>query len=434
MKDFLFNKLFTLRRLFLWGNVLLLILFLAVLLKDSDRGWKKYQEEYRNLEIRHAKETLSRAQTDEEREAAQKLLKTAQGIPIEIRQIWVQKLGAVDRCITCHMGYDPLTNTSLTTTFKDHPYSASGESPALDIHKAHDLEKFGCVVCHGGQGYATETEAAHGFVPHWEKPLLSGAILQASCAKCHDNTDELTVNGVLYTKDYIHGKELFRKNNCIGCHQIDGEGGPISVDLMHETSRKSLTRIDFSHTGLPHKDRILQNWIKLHLLKDPATLAPGDPAAEFNSEPIAPSGMPPFYMNEEDANALTAFILGLNREGIPPEYRVRRAPEQEPTFWNPVARGRHVFEKYGCGACHGIDGRGGIRNYNYQYDVMPNLRRSVATFTRAELREKISVGVPIVAKRDPKGPNPPLYMPAWGEKISDDEMDSLISYLISIED
>ncbi len=40
----------------------------------------------------------------------------------------------------------------------------------------HPVEKFGCTSCHGGQGWAIDTEAAHGQVAHWEEPLLgSGA-------------------------------------------------------------------------------------------------------------------------------------------------------------------------------------------------------------------------------------------------------------------
>jgi hypothetical protein len=213
--------------------------------------------------------------------------------------------------------------------------------------------------------------------------------------------NELNVAGKSYASEIIRAKTLFREHGCIGCHQIGGEGGPISVDLREETSGKPLSRIDFSHSGLSHDEHTLANWIKIHFTKDPATFVPGDPDAEFNTEPIAPSGMPPFQLSEKDADALTAYILGLNRKGIPPHFLTLRPPEPKPTFDNQIARGRHVYEEFGCAACHGADGRGGIRNFNAQNDVTPNLRRAVSTYTREELKEKISEGVAFLAKHNP---------------------------------
>ena len=433
-KEFLLTKVFLLRNLFLWGNVLLLVLFLAVLISDNSRGWKKYQQEFKKLEVAKAQEKVNSAPTPEAKEMAEVELKAAKKMPIEIRQIWSTELNAVDRCITCHVGYDPLQNTSLVTDYKDHPYSASGASPAFDIHKAHDLTKYGCVVCHSGQGMATEVKAAHGEVLHWEKPLLKGTMLQSSCIKCHDNHAELQVKGEVFTSEIVRAKKLFVEHGCIGCHQVGGEGGVISVDLKEETAGKPLSRIDFSHSGLSHEQQTLANWIKIHFTKDPAIVTPGDPTAAFNTEPIAPSGMPPYLMPEKDADALTAWILGLNRKDIPPQFLTLRAPEKKPIAPTGIARGRQVYEEFGCAACHGPDARGGIRNYNAQNDVIPNLRRVVGTYSREELREKISEGVGFIAKHNPKGPQPPLYMPAWKSKIKGDDMENLLTYLMSIKE
>lgn len=434
LKELLFGKIFTLRRLFLVGNILVLVLFLAALLKDQKRGWTYYQKTFKSKEIERTKAKLNAAKTGDEKAVAAEEFKAAKRMPVEIRQLWVQELDAVDRCITCHTGYDPLYNTSLTTPYKEQPYSASPEAPAFDIHKAHNVEKFGCVVCHGGQGSATEVDAAHGHVAHWETPLLKGTLIQASCAKCHDNVAQLSVNGKTYPTAILEAKKLFRDLACIGCHQIGGEGGPISVDLKEETSAKPLSRIDFGYTGLDHKEQTLANWIKIHMTRDPATFVPGDPEGKFNTEPIAPSAMPPYLLPEDQAEALTAYILSLNRKNIPSGYLRPAPPEPKPQFASQIEHGRWVYEQYGCGACHGSDARGGIRNFNYQYDGTPNLRRSATTFTREGLEEKISNGVPFLAKHDPKGPNPPLYMPPWKDKIKGEELDSLVAYLLSIRE
>lgn len=432
MKD-LFNRVFTLRNLFLWGNILLLVLFLSVFVKDAKRGWKPYQKEFKAKEIARLKEKFDKA-SETDKAVIERELKAAHKFPIEIRQIWSKDLNAVDRCISCHVGYDPLFNSSLTNDYKEHPYSASGASPALDIHMKHNVEKFGCVVCHGGQGLATEKDAAHGRVLHWEKPLLNGTLLQASCVQCHDNHPELKVDGKVYTSEVVRAKELFSDFGCIGCHQVGGEGGPISVDLKAETSAKPLSRIDFSHSGLPHEEWTLANWIKIHFTQDPMIAVPGDPKAQVNTEPIPPSGMPPYLMSDKDADALTAFVLGMNRDNIPPEYLTLRPAAPEPSFASQVQHGRFVYDKYGCAGCHGPEARGGVRNYNYQYDVTPNLRRAASTYTREELKDKIAHGVPFIAKNDPKGPTPPLYMPAWKDKIKGQELEDLTTYLFSIKE
>lgn len=428
------SRLFTLPRLFLWGNVILLVLFLIAAVQDNCRGWKSYQAEFKKKEIARIEAKMNAATTDEAKEVAEHELKAAKKMPSEIRQIWAQNIGAVDRCITCHLGYDALSNSSLVTEYKEQPFSAPADTASYDIHKMHSFDKFGCVVCHGGQGTATEVKAAHGEVEHWEKPLLKGALLQASCAKCHDNLTDLKVKDQVYPSEILRAKKLIREHGCIGCHQISGEGGPISVDLKEETAAKPLSRIDFSHSGLDKEAWTLANWIKIHFTKDPAVFVPGDPEGKFNTEPIAPSGMPPYMLPEKDADALTAYILGLNRNNIPPQFLTLRAPETEAITGSPVAKGRAVYEKFGCAACHGPDARGGIRDFNYQYDVTPNLRRVVGTYSRETLKEKISEGVPFVAKHNPNGPQPPLYMPAWKSKIKGDDLENLVTYLQSIKE
>jgi mono/diheme cytochrome c family protein len=167
-------------------------------------------------------------------------------------------------------------------------------------------------------------------------------------------------------------------------------------------------------------------------VKDPAELVPGDPEAHFNEEPIAPSGMPFFNLSSEDADALTTYILSFRKDRIPSTVVVPSDPRPTPVYKTAIERGRAVYVKYGCAGCHAPDGSGGIRNFNYQNVTEPNLKKVIGTYTRDELREKIGKGVSPVAKADPKGPTPPLYMPGWKEKIQGDEMEDLMTYLFSI--
>jgi len=117
--------------------------------------------------------------------------------------------------------------------------------------KAHPPEKFGCAVCHGGQGAQTKgimhREFRHAAEDHhWNDPLtdevrvlerrFKGAFLEAKCEKCH--REELTVNRApLLTQ----GKKLFVEAGCWGCHPTDGyndlpKRGPTLTNLVTKTT------------------------------------------------------------------------------------------------------------------------------------------------------------------------------------------------------
>lgn len=96
-------------------------------------------------------------------------------------------------------------------------------------------------------------------------------------------------------------------------------------------------------------------------------------------------------------------------------------------------RGRQLYEKYSCSACHGAGGAGGVYNANAQTGGMINGVRFVAeTYTKQDLAKKILEGVPVVPKADPNGPNPPLTMPAFRGIIGVEEMRELVDYLFSL--
>jgi cytochrome c551/c552 len=437
-----------LRKLFIWGNVVLLVVFLAAVVQDLagpffPSGWAYYQRQYRKIQ--------AAAEPNEESRAA------ISKRPFEIKQIMANDLGQIDRCVSCHQGMDPIVTPTLQNSFTENPH----KSHPGDFLKNHAPDKFGCVTCHGGQGIATtflgaahtpkneeqraEWKKKYGWEPteHWDRPMLAGPYIQDSCAKCHGNFESLQGTEIV-----SKGKELMSQHGCMGCHQWKGVGGPISVDLAEETSNKPLGRIDFSHTGLKAEDMNLLNWIRLHFLKDPAEMTPGDPEAHYNTEPIAPSGMvnytepSPAYpdkgpeLTQEDATALTTYILSARSEVIPYNYYIPGPKEtkfENMKFSSRKQAGKWVFDRYGCAGCHGLNGKGGRRNFNYQgTGFEPVLAKTVGNYTREELLKKIQYGVPVVNKENEKGPTPPLYMPAWKDRISPDEMEALMDYLFSI--
>lgn len=98
-----------------------------------------------------------------------------------------------------------------------------------------------------------------------------------------------------------------------------------------------------------------------------------------------------------------------------------------------LARGRELYEKYSCVACHGAGGIGGVYNANAQTGGMINGVRFVAeTYTKEDLAKKILDGVPDVPKANPSGPAPPLAMPSYRGIIGVEETRELVDYLFSL--
>ena len=79
----------------------------------------------------------------------------AAAFSIQLRQIVSREIGTTDRCVSCHVGMAPgesgIEGDRLYGRHKD---------------VVHDPAAFGCTVCHGGQGRATEIADAHGKVAH----------------------------------------------------------------------------------------------------------------------------------------------------------------------------------------------------------------------------------------------------------------------------
>ena len=467
------------RKLFIASNVLLVVVFAWAFLKDFSAPWKPYQKAYYKMAAEELEKQAAAEKDPAKAESLRSQAKKMRRSPVEIKQIIAGDLKRFDRCITCHVGMDEYVNPTLKTPFKENPYKGHPQVDAALV-KAHPFTKFGCTSCHSGQGLATEKEAAHGWVAHWEKPMLKGAHIQGSCVKCHGNFE--TLKGAEVARD---GKRAFMKHGCQGCHSINGWGGVISVDLgdiadkpFERIAGYNFARVKYYDKEHPEGRELkhdhhnyewnIQNWILGHLTNDPAHVTPNDPFAEFNAEPIPPSGMPNFSaasadgkldkdkkpeISREDADAIVAFLSGLTKEEyIPYRYHVN-GPGPAAT---PAAKsGKEVFSKYGCQGCHGLDAKEGRVRFNaagngqkeYEDGMAreeqlaqmrlgrePTLPDVSGTYSKEELIHKIAGGVPAseAKKWSPKGPAPMVFMPAWKDKISKHELEMLASWLMSI--
>jgi cytochrome c553 len=106
----------------------------------------------------------------------------------------------------------------------------------------------------------------------------------------------------------------------------------------------------------------------------------------------------------------------------------------EPPLTPDLQPGFKLYEQMSCVVCHGAAGKGGVHNFNAQTgQEVPALIHVADSYTKADLIAKISQGVPVCAKLNPDGPEPPLHMPAFKGLLSDQDMDSLVKYLDSLK-
>lgn len=237
----------------------------------------------------------------------------AASIPTGLQQIYVKDLKKSDRCITCHMGVEWKGLENAPNPFKTHP---------AEILKQHPIAAFGCTSCHGGQGYATDMNAAHGFSEHWEEPLLGKELtefyvvgnkkgmMQTNCNHCHRYEKE--TKGMEFIN---RAKALVDEKGCRACHVINGRGGTVGPDLTYE-GEKSPEQFNF--------DRIkgfatMFTWQIAHF-KNP-------------KEIVAETVMPNFNFTSSDAQALALLMLSWKKSDLPidyiPNHNFRDVPTKE---------------------------------------------------------------------------------------------------------
>ena len=105
---------------------------------------ENYSGQWRGIQ-RSYREVLN-ANADTERER-----RSAASFDVAIRQLFLPELQRIDRCTTCHLGVANPEMADAKVPLSTHPG---------DLLKHHPAEKFGCTVCHQGEGRAITAESA----------------------------------------------------------------------------------------------------------------------------------------------------------------------------------------------------------------------------------------------------------------------------------
>ncbi|MDE2179602.1 MAG: c-type cytochrome [candidate division NC10 bacterium] len=233
----------------------------------------------------------------------------------EIKQIVVEGLATnefkepiltVDRCATCHLAIDRPGFEQVKQPFRTHSYREV-------LLGNHQIARFGCTACHQGQGPTLDVDAAHGEVPHWNRPLLRGDFVQTSCRKCHADKKEFALAPV-----YSRGRQMVEERGCFGCHSMPGFEKVPKVG-------PDLTRI---------ANKVDPSWL-VRWIKKPREYLPK-------------TKMPHFELSDDDALSIAAYLLRASQP----------MPELQGTFQALASaeRGKEIVSKVGCLGCHRIPG------------------------------------------------------------------------------
>ena len=225
-----------------------------------------------------------------------------------------------------------------------------------------------------------------------------------------------------------------------------------------------------------HSADVLHQFYVPELSIGPITVEPGhvveyrfkaDKAGVFQYYCTSTCGGCHFYMR--------GWIVITNPGEEPPKVDPIVCPLCLPNFGpppgkDPIQLGEYLYQAMGCITCHGLEGRGGITNHNYLNKTVPAHNRTAEKiFLREEedaetfleliageqnindldespgiplfkvVRDRFNAAVDLIkkgknaAKLDMSGPEPPLQMPSWQEKLSQEEIYALLGYFISLQ-
>jgi ubiquinol-cytochrome c reductase cytochrome b subunit len=186
------------------------------------------------------------------------------------------------------------------------------------------------------------------------------------------------------TEIETQGEKLYQKLRCAECHKLNGVGETVGPDLSTVGSNRS------------------GEWLITHF-RNPQAVAPG-----FK--------MPVFEVNEDELNALTAYLL---RQRGGASIQIDKPVPEKPVvvagnMQNLIAQGKKIYVEQNCSSCHAINGTGGtvgpeLAGLGVQHDVDWHLKHF----------------------KNPAGVVPGSMMPPVD--LPDSELQALADYVMSLK-
>lgn len=229
------------------------------------------------------------------------------------------------------------------------------------------------------------------------------------------------------------GRKLFATKGCSGCHQVDGKGGTTGPQLSGPTlagrSAQWLTtqirnpKTHFPGTVMPAFDQLSDRQVEQLVAYLQSVTTGGGPSGPQASASAAGGSNPAAGGAGQVATGGTAAGSGK-----------KRLPGEAATLIGNPPHGAELFRQQ-CRSCHGSKGRSPAPNPGSRAGQVPPLNPIAkqlysddpATFAR-------QIDVYLQHGAVPKGPNPALRMPAFGDSrtLSQEEIAEVEAYLLSL--
>ncbi|HBS03887.1 MAG TPA: nitric oxide reductase, partial [Leptospiraceae bacterium] len=224
--------------------------------------------------------------------------------------------------------------------------------------------------------------------------VLFSAVFLGLTVDTHRQMAERT-NEQELSESVIRGKEIWERENCMGCHTILGEGAYYAPDLTKVVDKRG------------------EEWIRV-FIKDPQAMFPGE------------RKMVKYNFNDQEMDDIIAFLKwvgNIDTNGWPPEPNISTStipgtrkvdgPTLPEAAQAPAVAEAPAKFKSLCVACHQVDGKGG--------NVGPALDGVANRFDREYLVRWL---------KDPQAVKEGTTMPKL--PLNEQEVTSIVDYLMTL--
>ncbi len=305
------------------------------------------------------------------------------------QQLGMANVDRVDRCRSCHVNIADYENGNVAAypagdgnhgtyaqPFSGHP----NPDLFLTAGSPHSMEKFGCTICHEGDGSGTSFQNAEHSPAHpaqaalweeknhwhsnhfWELPMYPKHLAEASCIRCHHGVTELAQSEKFGNSapKVVEGHQLISQYGCYGCHEMNGydAGKPIGPDLRLEPNTPAqAAKIASDPTAVAGQMR--KPGPSLRHIGQKST-------PEFiaywteNPQRFRPTTkMPKFFGNTNQMDHLAEMLQPVELQAIAAYLDAKSQPlallAPKPEYAPSAERGKQLFSRRGCMACHSYD-------------------------------------------------------------------------------
>ncbi len=344
------------------------LFYTGALEKKKTDQWKVFQDVYKktydtllSVKIKDAEAAGQKDDLEKWSTLSREIRLTDAGMKV----VYLPDTQSRDLCTTCHLSMENPLFKDQNNPLKSHP---------PEIIRNHPVSRYGCTLCHHGQGVGLTPDKAHGYEANWETPRIPLKYAQSTCLECHEN-----VYGLKGAEQAAAGRALFMEKGCYGCHDAQVMKGLPKFSTPFNALSKKIS-------GKAWVVKWIENPRKIR----PETL------------------MPAFRLDKAQREDLAAYLFAMKDPKGLALYPADLSGSS--------SLGRKIFAEKACAACHSdVSGKNG-------------LTRRIPLLTDAGL--KMNGNWLYNWVKDPRAINPDTWMPRL--ELTADDMKHLTAYLRSL--